>query len=266
LQALLATDPENALIPKTVRWLMWTRSGGYWHTTQETASIVAALAQYLAATGTPEAPSSYSVFVNSQLVAEDLVTRENVAEHRVLRVSNLAPGDNEIRVVNEGAGDLHLATTLQYVAEQDTVQAARSLQGPLVQRQYEDPQTGKLLTSVRVGDLVRVRLTVEAPQDMWYVIVEDAFPAGTEAVDDTLSATGMTDGERQLHWSHADLRGEKAVFFTAHLSKGVYQYVYLIRATMAGRFRALPAEAKPMYEPEVWGRSTSSLLTVDEVR
>jgi hypothetical protein len=36
------------------------------------------------------------------------------------------------------------------------------------------------------------------------------------------------------------------------------QYAYLIRATSSGTFRALPAEATPMYEPEVFGRSASA--------
>jgi uncharacterized protein YfaS (alpha-2-macroglobulin family) len=46
------------------------------------------------------------------------------------------------------------------------------------------------------------------------------------------------------------------------LWKGKHTYAYLIRATTSGTFRALPAEATPMYEPEVWGRSASMDVTV----
>jgi|GEM_PF-6993823 len=46
--------------------------------------------------------------------------------------------------------------------------------------------------------------------------------------------------------------------------KGKHVYTYLIRATSSGAFRALPAEAMPMYEPEVWGRSASAEVTVKQ--
>jgi uncharacterized protein YfaS (alpha-2-macroglobulin family) len=263
LQALLATDPEHALIPKTVRWLMWTRSGGYWRTTQETAATIIALSEYLALSGELEAHFSYQVFLNGELVAEDVLTPENIAEHLELKIVDLAPGDNEIRVVKEGEGQLYLATTLQYYGEKESLETARSLGGPLVQRRYEHPESGELLTSYGVGDLIRVRLTVELPEDMWYVIVEDPLPSGTEAVNGTLNTTAIGEGGGRYYWSHPDLRDEKAVFFTTYLWEGAHEYTYLIRATTAGSFRAMPTEVMPMYEPEVWGRSTSGVLDID---
>ena len=40
LAALARLDPENALLPNVVRWLMSVRKDGYWGTTQETTSRV----------------------------------------------------------------------------------------------------------------------------------------------------------------------------------------------------------------------------------
>ena len=262
LQAMLALDPENPLIPNTVRWLMWTRLGGHWRTTQETAASIIALSEYLALSGELEAHFSYQVFLNGELLVEDVVTPENIAEHRELRVVDLIPGDNEIRVIKEGEGQLYLATTLRYYGEKESLEAAQSLNGPLVQRQYEHPESGELLTSYWVGDLIRVRLTVELPEDMWYVIVEDPLPAGTEAVNGTLNTAAIGEGGGRYYWSHPDLRDEKAVFFTTHLWEGVHEYTYLIRATTAGSFRAMPTQITPMYEPDVWGRSSSALLQI----
>ncbi len=264
LQAMLATNPENQLIPKTVRWLMWTRLGGYWRTTQETAATIIALSEYLAISGELEADFSYQVFLNGELIAEDVVGTENVAEHRKLKVVDLAPGDNEIRVTKEGEGQLYLDTTLRYYGEKESLEAARSLNGPLIQRQYEHPETEQPLTSYQVGDLIRVRLTVELPDDLWYVVVEDPLPAGTEAINGTLNTTAIGEMGDHHYWSHPELRDEKAVFFTTRLWEGVHEYTYLIRATTAGTFRAMPAEVTPMYEPDIWGRSTSAVFHIEE--
>ncbi len=264
LQAMLTFDPENPLIPKTVRWLMWTRWGGHWRSTQETAATIIALSEYLALSGEHGADFSYQVFLNGELIAEEVVAPENIATHRELKVVDLVPGDNEIRIVKEGDGQLYLATTLHYHAEKESLEAARSLKGPLIERQYEHPESGELLTSYQVGDLIRVRLTIEIPEDMWYVIVEDPLPAGTEAVNGTLNTTAIGEVGGRYYWSHSDLRDEKAVFFTTHLWEGVHECTYVIRATTAGVFTAMPTEVTPMYEPDVWGRSTSAVLQIDD--
>jgi predicted RNA-binding protein len=179
-----------------------------------------ALSEYLALSGELEAGFSYQVFLNGELVAEDVVTPENIAEHRELKVVDLIPGENEIRIIKEGEGQLYFATTLRYYGEKQSLEAARSLKGPLVQRQYEHPESGELLTSYHVGDLIRVRLTVELPEDKWYVIVEDPLPAGTEAVNGTLSTIGTGEAGSRYSWSHPDLRDEKAVFFPLICGKG----------------------------------------------
>ena len=38
-----------------------------------------------------------------------------------------------------------------------------------------------------VGELVQVRLTIIAPNDLHYVVIEDPIPAGTEGVNPNLT-------------------------------------------------------------------------------
>ncbi len=46
------------------------------------------------------------------------------------------------------------------------------------------------VTTAKVGDVIRVDLTIIAPHDLYYVSVEDPLPAGAEAID-----TGLGDDE-----------------------------------------------------------------------
>jgi len=46
------------------------------------------------------------------------------------------------------------------------------------------------------------------------------------------------------------------------LSEGRHEFSYIVRATTAGIFRTAPAHAEEMYEPEVFGRTSTSVVDV----
>ena len=48
------------------------------------------------------------------------------------------------------------------------------------------------ITGAKVGDVIDVRLNIVAPQQLYYLIVEDPLPAGTEAIDTSLRTTSST--------------------------------------------------------------------------
>ena len=50
--------------------------------------------------------------------------------------------------------------------------------------------------------------------------------------------------------------------FATRLSEGHHEFSYIVRATTAGTFRAAPAHAEEMYEPEVFGRTATTIIEV----
>jgi uncharacterized protein YfaS (alpha-2-macroglobulin family) len=264
LRALMALDPQSPLVQKTVRYLMLNRFGGYWRTTQETAQTIIALTDYLAQTGELNASFGYEVFVDGASVANQSVTRENIAQQQNVSL-RLTPGDHSVRIVKNGTGRLYYASAMTYYSAAGVVGAVQSLDGPAVRREYVDPQTDAALTSFKVGDIVRVKVTVDMSREGWYMMVTDPLPAGFEAINYSLNTSGVDPtsvGKFRFYWSHPDLRDDRAVFFTTYMWKGKHVYTYLIRATSSGTFRALPAEAVPMYEPDVFGRSASAQFVI----
>ena len=131
-----------------------------------------------------------------------------------------------------------------------------------------------------VGDVIQVKLTIIAPNDLHYVVVEDPFPAGAEGVDQSLRTTSvvgeapeLTRTDRRDPWgggygwwwfSHTELRDEKAVLFATYLPRGTYEYTYLIRASLPGEYRVIPTTAYQMYFPETFGRSDGGVFTISE--
>jgi len=129
---------------------------------------------------------------------------------------------------------------------------------------------------VKLGDVIRVDLTLIVPHDRYYVVVEDPLPAGGEAIDTGLATTSLLatpaslrrEGSRWWWWwrwySRSELRDEKVVLFADYLSAGTYEYSYTFRATLPGDYHVLPTVAREFYFPEVFGRSDGRLLTIGE--
>jgi uncharacterized protein YfaS (alpha-2-macroglobulin family) len=292
LAALARLDPGNALAPNVVRWLMVARKDGYWETTQETAWAIVGLTDWMIATGELEGAYSWHVVVNGEELGEGQVAPEEDAFDETTKlqiaVADLL-ADEANRVVierwapdeeDEGTGRLYYSMYLRYFKPVEEVTALN--RGIIVSRQYRpvdcDAEDGvcPVIDQAQVGDVIQVKLTVIAPNDLHYVVVEDPFPAGAEGVDQSLKTTSVvgeppelirTDRVNPWGWwwfSHTEMRDEKAVLFAAYLPRGTYEYTYLIRASLPGEFRAIPTHAYEMYFPEVFGRSDGGLFTIFE--
>jgi len=112
-------------------------------------------------------------------------------------------------------------------------------------------------------------LTIVAPNDLYYVRVVDRLPAGAEAVD-TLLKTGAlaptlggVGGWGWWYFTHSEIYDDRVAVFASYLPAGSYEYTYVIRPSIAGQFRAMPAAAEQSYFPEVFGRSEGALFTIE---
>jgi uncharacterized protein YfaS (alpha-2-macroglobulin family) len=192
--------------------------------------------------------------------------------------SLLHPGANQIRIVlgvpgEEPAGRLYYAVTMLASRKpREAVIPAFQAQprSIAVERDYRLAGSQDSTTSFRRGDLVEARLTLDVPEETWYVVVDDPLPAGFEAANERLGTTSHQAAaydEPVYHWQYygynrKEIRDERVSFFIDQLPPGQHTYTYLMRATTAGTFVALPAHVYPMYEPDVWSRSESMSVQV----
>jgi hypothetical protein len=147
--------------------------------------------------------------------------------------------------------------------------------GITVQRRYVSVETGDTVTEARVGDLIQVRLTIIAPNDLHYAVIEDPIPAGTEGVNPDLaiseqigtrpgldSSDPLSRGWGWWWFSNIEFRDEKVVLYSTYLPAGTYEYVYSIRAGLPGEYNVIPTTGYEFYMPEVFGRGAGSTFTV----
>jgi len=295
LDTLARLDPDNALIPNVVRWLMVARRDGIWETTQETAWALIGLTDWMVVTGELRGEYDYDVRLNDDVLAEGSVIPDTISEPVQLRVDVaelLRDAGNRLTVGRgPGEGRLYYTAHLKVYLPVEEIEPLN--RGIIVTRRYTDPDCAEgtkcpEVSQAAVGDVVQVRLTVIAPHDLYYVVVEDPLPAGVEAIDVGLETTSRPPsvppsggeaglyreaGDEDWYWfyrwwwrwySRSEIRDDKVVLFADYLPAGTYEYVYTFRATLPGEYRVIPTTAREFYFPEVFGRAEGRLFKIAE--
>jgi hypothetical protein len=198
-------------------------------------------------------------------------------------ISDLAAEETNALTIarTEGPGRLYYTAHLRVYLPVEEIEAAD--RGFVVQRRYtlasceaENRLACPEVREVKLGDVIRVDLTLITPHDRYYVVVEDPLPAGGEAIDTGLATTSLLAMGARLErqdsrfwwwwnwYSRSELRDEKVVLFADYLSAGTYEYSYTFRATLPGDYHVIPTTAGEFYFPEVFGRSEGRMLTVGQ--
>ena len=278
LDTLIQIDPENQLNANAVRWLMRNRTDGHWAGTQETAWTLIALTDWMVQSGELQADYAYAVQLNGEQIGEGQATSDTLEDTQTLQVAVselLTDQLNRLAVARtEGKGNLYYTANLNVYLPVAEVKALD--QGIIISRRYYTLEDNKTpITSAKQGDIIQGRLTVVVPQSVHYLLIEDALPAGLEAIDTSLKTSpegGLPDAynwedlSRQgwgwWYFSHVELRDEKVVLSTDYLPAGTYVYTYLARASTVGEFQTIPPIAQEFYFPDVYGRGEGSLFEV----
>ncbi len=245
---------------------------GFWTSTSDTGWVLLALGRYYA-------------HVLDKAGGADIVL-----EHagRTLRSSRIGPSRHAVWSLNPEELAVDPWVTLQsssgvpvyYLLEakiprMDVMAVGRSA-GFTVSKKMENMSgTGP----IKKGDVVRVIITVESDRDeARYVVLEDALPAGLEAVNSALAAEEPVAGSRgaeeyaSRYWNpdgsinfvpnFFEIRDRKVIAYRDRIWRGLYRFSYYARAVCQGEFHIPPLKVELMYEPEVNGYGPEGRLVI----
>lgn len=280
LRALTAIAPESPLLPKVVRWLMQQRRGAAWSNTQATAFAVLGLADYAVTQGELQAAYNYTVTLNGVAVQQGAVVPGTMKPlpPLVLTGDALRTGDNTLVISRSAAAaPLYYTALLERQRYYDAFAPTASAdQGLALTRTYRLLEgTPRSDGAYDLGDLVEVTLQVTSQSRMSYLLVEDPIPAGFEVVNERLNAVSYGADSYSSEWrffwmdwgyNRKNIRDDRVEFFVTDLWPGTHTLTYQMRATTAGTFGVLSAQAYPMYNDAIWGRSATTQLQVQPER
>lgn len=270
LKAYLAIEPNNRLIKPAMKWLVFNRRGNQWKSTRDTAKAVYALTDYIQHSRELDPNYKVTVFVNDKPVREMAVNRDNALKldgRITLGDSDLRSGENVIRIVKEGAGNLYYTTGMFFYTKEDRITGAghelfvnRTMQKIELDAENKEKRTpleyGARLNS---GERIEVTLEIEAKNDYEYLVFEDPKPSGCEAVE---VRSGWTHGGGL--GAYMEVRDQKTCFFVGRIPQGKHKITYLLRAEVPGTFNALPTTGYAMYVPDIRGLSDEMRLLIGE--
>jgi len=265
LKAFVALDPHHALVPKIVTWLAMNRDGNHWVSTRQTAMVVFAMADYIAFTGEKEPDLTLTLDVNGKTLYERRVTKENWHEFDGtvrLDAGALLPGKNVVSITKQGRGTPVYSLYLKHFRKADRFTPSQG--GLRLSRSYarvlKDGKTQVLEdgATLRSGEEVEVTLKIRADREYRYLMVEDPYPAGFEAVREQRGRWA-----RWSYWyAHKEFRDEKMAVAVTTLPQGEREIKYRLRAETPGAFRVLPALVWNMYRPGEGGNSGGMRVVV----
>jgi hypothetical protein len=116
------------------------------------------------------------------------------------------------------------------------------------------------------GDVVRVRLTVEAAAERSWVVVDDPIPAGATIVSDlggqsSLLGSGAQDrGAASL--GYVERRQDSYRAYYSWVPNGRFTTEYVVRLNGAGRFNLPPTRVEALYSPEAFAMVPNAPVVV----
>ncbi|HEY2941756.1 MAG TPA: hypothetical protein VGN09_04915, partial [Vicinamibacteria bacterium] len=261
------------------------RKQGRWGNTQENATAMEALVDYYKKYEA-EPPDFRAVveLANKPLATPEFHGRSTASQAVDVPMPQLLqrgkPGERlDLSLRREGTGTLFYVARLKYAS--DALVQDGMDQGFRIERRYARGAEGapdEPLTAFAAGELVRVTLTVHLTKERRYVAVTDPLPAGFEPVESWFATTAAGLAHQQQReeqqdqdwmewWKHGgfdrvERHDDRVMLYATRLSEGDHTFTYVARATTAGTFRTAPSHVEEMYEPEVFGRTPSALVTV----
>lgn len=280
LGTLVRQGNDEAIAKRMVRWLMTVRRNGRWNNTQENAWAMESLIDYY-----HRYEGEIPDFAGVVTIGKEEVTRGEFrgrtteakpADLTMKKLLTLGPAGAQLPILfdRQGTGTLFYLMRLRYASTEMKLQPLDA--GFAIERSYALDGAAGNVTSFNAGDLIEVTLRVRNTKERRFVAITDPIPAGTEPVETAFATTAGAESRRQRSndhvssWAwwerggfdHVERHDDRVDLFATRLGDGDHHYSYLLRATTAGTFIAAPAHAEEMYEPEVFGRTATTVIEV----
>ena len=258
LMASMEFDKWREDVPRIVRGLAGRMKKGHWDTTTANAWGVLAMEKF--SRKYESIPVSGVSAVS--LAQKKSLTRWSDTPHGEAVMFPWPPKKDALRIVHQGGGTPWV--TVQSLA-------AIPLKAPFSSgyriKKTITPVEQKVKNVWTRGDVMRVRLEIDAQSDMTWVVVTDPIPSGSIILGSGLgrdSALLSKEG-RQKGWAWEAYRErsfEALRVYYEFVPKGVFSLEYTVRFNNDGTFHMPETRVEALYAPESFGEAPNAKMEI----
>jgi hypothetical protein len=243
-------------------WLLKQKQTQNWKTTKATADAVYAL--LLRGANLLASDKLVKVFLADNEVKPEKVEAGTGYYQKIYSGAEVKPEMGRIQMIKEDKGVAWGAIHWQYLEDMSKItphETNLKLKKTLFVKKDTDsgPTISPVQGSLKVGDLVVVRIELRTDRDMEYIHMKDQRGSGMEPINVT-SRYKYQDG---LAYYEAT-KDTATHFYIDYLPKGTYVFEYDLRIQHLGTYQSGMAEIQCMYAPEFNSHSESFVVNVTE--
>lgn len=243
-------------------WLLKQKQTQNWKTTKATADAVYAL--LLRGANLLASDKLVTVSLGGAEVKPEKVEAGTGYYQKIYAGAEVKPEMGNIEMNKEDKGVAWGAVHWQYLEDMSKVtphETNLKLKKTLFVKRDTDagPTIKPVEGSLKVGDLLVVRIELRTDRDMEYIHMKDQRGSGMEPTS-VISQYKYQDG---LAYYEAT-KDTATHFYIDYLPKGTYVFEYELRVQHAGTYQSGMAEIQCMYAPEFNSHSESFVMQVSE--
>jgi uncharacterized protein YfaS (alpha-2-macroglobulin family) len=280
LKFLVHATPDSPLLTGAAEWLVANKNeGSYWTSTEQTASVLFGLTDYLAATHELGSDEDLEVFVNGASAGRKHFAQADVLTGGTLSVkldpNKLEAQGNTVKVVARGSGRAYYGVIGDFFSTDKSAYQQGTMALNIARDYFKlVPSTNKegnivynlvpLKGPVQQGDVLAVHLGVTGSTQK-YLLIEDPIPAGVEFIQSEATFNILGRPNDWGYWyTRREFHDDHAALFASTFTKRQESF-YLLKVINPGSYAISPASVQPMYQPGVQATTDELHLDVEEV-
>ena len=291
--ALAQLDPASTSLSMALRYLLAHRkTTDLWASTFETSWSLMAITKALQGTGDYQADYDFQAILNDVLIAEGSASGTDTLNvvTSTTAIKDLYPDSPNALSIERGDG----IGTLYYRADLQTFQPAATAEainkGISLTRDYYlagegcpggddcSPIASLILDPADPTQFITAVITVNISHDMYHLLIEDYFPAGTEPLNQNFLTSQalpktpenyydprspFTHGWGWWFFNEPQIHDDHVLWAADYVPAGTYVLTYNLLPYQRGNFQVIPVHAWQYFFPEVMGTSAGSLFSIE---
>ncbi|MDZ4832738.1 MAG: MG2 domain-containing protein [Candidatus Melainabacteria bacterium] len=285
LRATVMMEPKNEeLLENVTRWLVLEHDENGWDNTKTTSAVFLSLLEK-ELSQSPNRTTNFTARVETlNKLIKELTFKKTYERGEQSASVPLVSAPVSIKLKKNGPGWLYYNTLLQYdrplkVGEQPILKSLpadlkinRELFRLIPEKKKDSIEITNRLEPlgnqpVKSGDVIMIRVTVDCPFVVPYVLLESALPSGGEVMQMPPPLTpdqkiDQIDESSWNWWTHQDVLDDKVAYFATSMPGGKSVFRTFVRMEMPGKFNINPVNMEAMYTDKVHARSAAHDITV----